>query len=64
MYFHEEDDDIVKSSRSQTFLKIDALKNFAIFTRKYLCWGLFLIKLQAFRLVALLKRDPYTGTFL
>ena len=28
------------------FLKIDVLKNFASFTRKHLCWSLFLIKLQ------------------
>ena len=28
------------------FLQIIALKNFAIFTRKHLCWGLFLFKLQ------------------
>ena len=28
------------------FFKIDALKNFANFTGKHLCWSLFLIKLQ------------------
>ena len=33
-------------SRSQTFFKTGALKNFAIFTGKHLCWNLFLIKLQ------------------
>ena len=33
--------------RSQMFLKIDVLRNFASFTRKHLCWSLFLIKLQA-----------------
>ena len=38
----------LRSSRSQAFFKIDALKNFAIFTGKHLCWSLFLIKLQAF----------------
>ena len=27
------------------FLKIGALKNFAIFIGKHLCWNLFLIKL-------------------
>ena len=32
---------------SQMFLKIDVLRNFASFTRKHLCWSLFLIKLQA-----------------
>ena len=31
------------------FFKISVLKNFAIFTRKHLCWSLFLIKLRAFR---------------
>ena len=36
-----------KSSRSQMFLKIDVLRNFASFARKHLCWSLFLIKLQA-----------------
>ena len=28
------------------FAKIDVFKNFASFTGKYLCWSLFLIKLQ------------------
>ena len=28
------------------FFKIGSIKNFAIFTGKHLCWGLFLIKLQ------------------
>ena len=37
-----------RSSRSQVFIKICNPKNFAIFTRKHLCWSLFLIKLQAF----------------
>ena len=36
-----------RSTRSQMFLKIDVLSNFASFTRKHLCWSLFLIKLQA-----------------
>ena len=39
---------LCRSSRSQMFFKIGALKNFAIFTGKHLCWSLFLIKLQAF----------------
>ena len=38
---------IFRSSRSQKFFKIDVLKNFAIFTRKQLCWNLFLTKLQS-----------------
>ena len=33
----------------EVFCKKVALKNFAIFTGKHLCWNLFLIKLQAFR---------------
>ena len=33
-------------SRSQMFFKIGVLKNFENFTRKHLCWSLFLIKLQ------------------
>ena len=43
------------------FFEICSLKNFAIFTGKHLCWGLFLIKLQAFRPAIFLKRDSNTG---
>ena len=45
-------------------LQNDVLKTFAIFTRKHLCQGLFLIKLQAFKPVNLLKRDSNTSVFL
>ena len=45
------------------FFKIGSLKNLAIFTGKQLCWGLFLIKLQAFRLATFLKRDSNIGVF-
>ena len=45
-----------RSSHSQMFLKIDVLRNFASFTRKHLCWSLFLIKLQA----TLLKIRSFT----
>ena len=38
-------------------------RNFAIFTGKLLCWSLFLIKLKAFRLATLLKRNSNTGVF-
>ena len=31
------------------FFKIGVLENFAIFTGKYLCWSLLLIKLQVFK---------------
>ena len=48
----------------EVFSKKGALKNFANFTRKYPCWSLFLIKLQAFRPATLLKRDSNTGMFL
>ena len=44
-----------KSSRSHMFFKIGVLKNIAIFTRKHLCWRLFLIKLHTSRPVTLLK---------
>ena len=33
-----------RSSRRQMFVKIFALKNFAIITGKHLCWSLFFIK--------------------
>ena len=32
MDFPEEDDDVIRSSRSQMFFKIGVYKNFAIFT--------------------------------
>ena len=34
-----------RSSRSQMFIEIDILENFANFTGKHLCWSLFLITL-------------------
>ena len=63
MDFYEEDDDIIRSSRSQMFSKIGALKKFAMFTGKRLCWSLFLIKLLDFRPATLFKRDSQTGVF-
>ena len=36
-----------RSCHWECSVKKDALKNFASFTGKYLCWSLFLIKLQA-----------------
>ena len=38
-----------RSSRSRMFFKISVDKNFANFTGKHLCWGLFIIKLQALK---------------
>ena len=40
----------------EVFYKKALLKNFAIFTGKYLCWSLFLIKLLAFRAATIKKR--------
>ena len=50
-----------KRSLSQMFFKIGSLKNFPIFTGKHLRWGLFLIKMQAFRPATFLRRDVNTG---
>ena len=40
---------VLKSSHQRPSVKKGALKNFANFTGKYLCWSLFSIKLQAQR---------------
>ena len=56
--------DLTRSRRSQMFFKIGVLKNFANYTGEYLCWSLFLIKLQPLRPTTLLKRDFSTGCFL
>ena len=53
-----------RSSGSQIFCKIGALKDWAIFTGKHLCWSLFFIKLQVFSPATLLKRDSNTVVFL
>ena len=50
-----------KSSRSHIFFEKSSITNFAIFTRKHQCWSVFLIKLQAFRPAAFLKRSSNTG---
>ena len=57
MDFHKGDDDIIKSSRLQMFLKIGFLKKLAIFTGKRMYWSLFFIKLMSFRPATLFKRD-------
>ena len=49
---------------SEVLSKKAVLKNFAIFRGKQLCWSPFLIKLQAFRPAALLKKDSKIGVFL
>ena len=48
----------LKSSRSQIFFRIGALKNFAIFKEKHLSWSLFLIKLKASSPAALFRYFP------
>ena len=54
-------DSVFRSSHAQMLCKIGALKDFANFTGKHLCWSLFLIKLQAWRPAILVKRDSNTG---
>ena len=44
------------NSRSQMFFRTSFLKNFAIFTGKYLCWSLFLIRFQDWRPAFLFKK--------
>ena len=46
------------------FFKIGVLKNFAIFTRKHLCWNLFVIQLQSSSPATILKSNSSTGVFL
>ena len=46
------------------FFKKVVLKNCAIFTRKHMCWSLFLINLQAWKSATLLKRNSSTGVSL
>ena len=62
--FHQEDDDIIRSSCLQMLWKRGFLKKFTIFTGKRTYWNLFLIKLMGFRPAALFKRDSETGAFL
>ena len=51
------------NSRSQMFSKIGALKSFAIFTGKNLCWSLFLIKFQDWRPAFLFKKRLQRSCF-
>ena len=44
------------------FIK-DVLKKFAIFTRKYKCWSLFLIRASGLQTFNFIKRDLNTGVF-
>ena len=51
----------VRSSHRMCSVKIGALRDFASFTEKHLCWSLHLIKLQSFRPATLRKRASSTG---
>ena len=53
-----------KKQPSEVFYKKAVLENFSVFTGKYLCSSLFLMKLWASRSPALLKRDSFTDVFL
>ena len=57
------EDNYLEAATGGFFIKKAALKNFAIFTGKQLCWSLFLMKLQAFRPASLLKKGSNTGPF-
>ena len=49
-----------RNSHSQMFIKIDVLRNLAIFTGKHRYWSLFLIKLQVFSYeICEIFRTPY-----
>ena len=55
---------ITRSSHQRWSVKRGALKNFANFTGKHLCWSLFLTMLQSFNPVTFFKRDSNTGILL
>ena len=55
---------ITRSSHQRWSVKRGALKNFANFTGKRLCWSLFLTMLQSFNPVTFFKRDSNTGILL
>ena len=53
-----------RSSRWQMSFEVEISKYFAIFTRKHLCWSVFVIKLPDCKPENLLKRDSNTRVFL
>ena len=53
-----------KSSQQRCSVKEGFFKSFTNLAGKHLCSSLFLIKLQAFSAITLLKRDSNTGAFL
>ena len=52
------------SSHQKCSIKKGIPKNLLCFTRKHLCWSLFLIKSQIFRPATVLRRDTNAGYFL
>ena len=56
--------EVFQKQQLELFYKKAVLKNLAIFTGKPLCRSHFLIKLQAFKPINLLKRDSYTDVFI
>ena len=54
----------VQKQPLEVFYKKTVLINFATFIGKYLCWSLFLIKLQVFRSATLLKGGSNRFVFL
>ena len=63
MDFHEKDDDIIRSSRSQMFFKIGVFENFATFTGKHLCWGTLFNKVEGLKASYTGLKDSCTGFF-
>ena len=53
-----------RGSHQRCSIEKAILKNFAIFTGKYMCWFLPLIDLQALRHATLPKRESNPGVFL
>ena len=52
----------MRKQSPEVFYKKAVLKNFAIFTGKYLCWNLFLIKLQvAYQKIATQDSEVRSG---
>ena len=52
-----------QSNRSQMFFKTDALINFPIFTRKYLCWSNFFKTVRGLKARNFDKRETPTQVF-
>ena len=53
-----------QKQHQRCYIKKDTRRNFAKFSGKHLCQGLFLNKIADFRPATLLKRDSGTGVFL